>query len=103
MRISDWSSDVCSSDLKQAIVLTAQNEDSIGNDPVKANAVWVGGDYLNVSFMFNYGGSQPHAVNLVKNSLSSGTSEDVIALEFHHNSYGKIGRASCRESVCQYV
>jgi hypothetical protein len=54
---------------------------------VKANAVWVGGDYLNVSFMFNYGGVKPHAINLVKNSLASGTSSDAIDLEFRHNSY----------------
>jgi hypothetical protein len=72
---------------KQAIELNAQNEDSIGNDPVKANAVWVGGDYLNVSFMFNYGGIKPHAINLVKNTLASETSPDAIDLEFRHNSY----------------
>ena len=72
---------------KQVIELNAQNADSIGNDPVKANAVWVGGDYLNVSFMFNYGGVKPHAINLVKNSLASGTSSDAIDLEFRHNSY----------------
>src|SRR5690554_3577490 len=72
---------------KQVIELTAQNQDSIGNDPVKANAVWVGGDYLNVSFMFNYGGIQPHAINLVKNTLSSQISPDAINLEFRHNAY----------------
>jgi len=72
---------------KQAIDLTAQNHDSIGNDPVKANAIWVGGDYLNVSFMFNYGGIEPHAINLVKNNLSSEVSPDAIDLEFHHNAY----------------
>ncbi|MDR2815375.1 MAG: NigD-like protein [Proteiniphilum sp.] len=72
---------------KQAIELNAQNEDSIGNDPVKAKAVWVGGDYLNVSFMFNYGGVKPHAINLVKNTLSDEASPDAIDLEFRHNSY----------------
>ena len=72
---------------KQTVELTAQNQDSIGNDPVKANAVWVGGDYLNVSFMFNYGGIQPHAINLVKNTLSSEISPDAINLEFRHNAY----------------
>lgn len=72
---------------KKAIELTTQNQDSIGNDPVKANAIWVGGDYLNVSFMFNYGGIQPHAINLVKNTLISDTSPEVIDLEFRHNSY----------------
>ncbi|MFA6736237.1 MAG: NigD-like protein [Saccharofermentanales bacterium] len=72
---------------KQVIELTAQNQDSIGNDPVKANAVWVGGDYLNVSFMFNYGGIQPHAINLVKNRLTAETSPEAIDLEFRHNAY----------------
>ncbi|MBF6627330.1 MAG: NigD-like N-terminal domain-containing protein [Proteiniphilum sp.] len=72
---------------KQAIELTAENQDSIGNDPVKANAMWVGGDYLNVSFMFNYGGTQPHAINLVMNTLTSEPSAEVINLEFRHNAY----------------
>ncbi|MFA7155144.1 MAG: NigD-like protein [Proteiniphilum sp.] len=72
---------------KQVIELNAQNADSIGNDPVKANAVWVGGDYLNVSFMFNYGGVKPHAINLVKNTLTTDEKEDSIDLEFRHNAY----------------
>lgn len=73
---------------KQAIELTAANADSIGNDPVKANAFWVGGDYLNASFMFNYGGQQPHAINLVKGKLSSHAAPDAVDLEFRHNAYG---------------
>lgn len=72
---------------KQAIELNAQNEDSIGNDPVKAKAIWVGGDYLNVSFLFNYGGVKPHAINLVENTLSSEASPDAVKLELRHNSY----------------
>lgn len=72
---------------KQAIELNAENEDSIGNDPVKIKDIWVGGDYLNVSFLFNYGGVRAHAINLVMNTLSSETSADAIDLEFRHNSY----------------
>lgn len=72
---------------KQVIELNAQNADSIGHDPVKTNAVWVGGDYLNVSFMFNYGGIKPHAINLVQNRLSAEGSADAIDLEFRHNAY----------------
>ncbi len=72
---------------KQVIELNTQNEDSIGNDPVKANAVWVGGDYLNVSFMFNYGDVRPHSINLVNNTLSPGNAPGVTELEFRHNSY----------------
>ena len=72
---------------KQVIELNSQNADSIGNDPVKTNAIWIGGDYLNVSFMFNYGGIRPHAINLVKNTLSSEASADAVDLEFRHNAY----------------
>ena len=72
---------------KKAIELNAMNADSIGNDPVKVNGIWVGGDYLNVDFMFNYGGIRPHAINLVENTLSSTASPDAIDLEFRHNSY----------------
>lgn len=74
---------------KRAINLNAANADSIGNDPVRVNAIWVGGDYLNVDFMFNYGGIRPHAINLVNNMLKESPSEpNVIELEFRHNAYG---------------
>ncbi|SFK86427.1 NigD-like protein [Proteiniphilum acetatigenes] len=72
---------------KQAIELNAENQDSIGNDPVKVKDIWVGGDYLNVSFLFNYGGVRPHLINLVENTLSDETSSDAIDLEFRHNAY----------------
>lgn len=85
---------------KQIIELNAQNEDSIGNDPVKANAVWVGGDYLNVSFMFNYGGVQPHAINLVKNTLSPDETPGVTGLEFRHNAYGSESERLYEGFVC---
>lgn len=72
---------------KKAIELNAMNEDSIGNDPVRIKDIWVGGDYLNVSFLFNYGGVQPHLINLVENTLSSEVSADAIDLEFRHNAH----------------
>lgn len=72
---------------KEAIELNATNADSIGNDPIKINDIWVGGDYLNVSFMFNYGGIRPHAINLVKNTLEQEEDNETIELEFRHNSY----------------
>lgn len=72
---------------KQAIELTPQNADSIGHDPIKINGAWIGNDFLNVDFMFNYGGVKPHAINLAKNALSSENKRDTIDLEFRHNSY----------------
>lgn len=85
---------------KEAIELNEINADSIGNDPVRANSVWVGGDYLNVSFMFNYGGVKPHAVNLVKNTLSADPSPEAIRLEFRHNSYQSAATRLYEGFVC---
>lgn len=72
---------------KDVIDLTTANEDSIGNDPIKINHIWVGKDFLNIDFLFNYGGVRPHAINLVKNKLNPELNENVIELEFRHNSY----------------
>lgn len=85
---------------KQAMELNAENEDSIGHDPIRINHIWVGGDYLNVSFMFNYGGIRPHAINLVKNMLSSGIDTDIIPLEFRHNSYNSPNTKLYEGFVC---
>src|SRR3546814_3883499 len=77
MRISDWSSDVCSSDLKRkddgwdgVLVLTDDTLES-------GKAAYYGGNVGSIESM---------------NKLQRGVS---TALE--------IGRASCRERVCQYV
>lgn len=72
---------------KQVIRLNSQNKDIIVDDPVKTNSIWIGGDYLNASFMFNYGGIQPHLINLIENALTSESDKDVIELEFRHNSF----------------
>ncbi|WP_436415232.1 NigD-like protein [Petrimonas sp.] len=85
---------------KEPIMLTPQNEDSIGYDPVKINAVWVGNDYLNIDFMFNYGGIRPHAVNLVINTLSSEATPDALDLEFRHNAYESPGTRLYEGFVC---
>src|SRR3546814_3495617 len=69
MRISDWSSDVCSSDLKVASAM------SIILVIISIALVAVKGLNLGIDFV---GGQS-------------------VRVEF------KIGRASCRERVCQYV
>src|SRR3546814_2159810 len=79
MRISDWSSDVCSSDL-----------------------MIVGGDYVFVHAGVRPGVAlkkqRPGDLRWIREEFlgeSGGGSAPVIP--------GKIGRASCRERVCQYV
>lgn len=74
---------------KDIIDLTEENENEIGNDPVKTNYLWIANDFLNIDFMFNYGAERPHYINLVNNKTTpeEGEDDDVIELEFRHNSY----------------
>src|SRR3546814_2531452 len=89
MRISDWSSDVCSSDLPKN-----------PNDPDSLSLAPSGGakkaDFSNVQ-----SGSSSTEADAPKADFSnvqsgSGSTEESIGEQ-------KIGRASCRERVCQYV
>src|SRR3546814_8780519 len=75
MRISDWSSDVCSSDLKGADRRTARLR------PARGTA--------QRSRHFGYHGQR--------------TKPDLHRKEGPAAARGQIGRASCRERVCQYV
>src|SRR3546814_4236581 len=96
MRISDWSSDVCSSDL-----LFGDNGD-----------VWMG--YTQSSRWQVYNGEasrpfretnyEPEILLVFRNNYSiGGWKGRMAAVGINHPSNGQIGRASCRESVCQYV
>ena len=70
---------------KSIIELNAENADSIGHDPVRVNEFWIGNNYLNASFSFNFSGVKPHAINMVRDTMD--TNENIIELEFRHNSY----------------
>lgn len=85
---------------KDKIALTPQNEESLGHDPIKINAVWIGRDHLNIDFMFNYGGIRPHAINLVANPLSSHATHEAIDLEFRHNAYDSANERLYEGFVC---
>src|SRR3546814_3877600 len=82
MRISDWSSDVCSSDLW----LAAKKADAVVLSALDSIA-WA----LNVR-----GGDVAHTPVALAYAIVSadGTADLYVA---------QIGRASCRERVCQYV
>src|SRR3546814_4366746 len=83
MRISDWSSDVCSSDLVGDRVAAG---DIIGDGPSTELGELALGRNVLVAFM------AWHGYNFEDSILIS----ERIARE-------EIGRASCRERVCQYV
>src|SRR3546814_4438712 len=67
MRISDWSSDVCSSDLSELGINVVENED------------------------------------IDEETEELGSSEDSLSDNTTKDEAEEIGRASCRERVCQYV
>jgi len=61
-----------------------ENDEKYGTDPVEILDMWVGDNYLNVQFGFNYGGKVKHYINLVQRT-------DVNTpyyFEFYHNAYG---------------
>src|SRR3546814_7632178 len=83
MRISDWSSDVCSSDLRRVQGVAASTE----GGPAPARGLSACARYrcfvaLTVALVPGAPTSQPPRTQRVE---------------------GEIGRASCRERVCQYV
>src|SRR3546814_11147516 len=91
MRISDWSSDVCSSDLLTAIISlvekTFQCLDPIrlGRRLVPPDPMNTGEAHRDAGFM---AGRAPHRIE--RDLQNEGRFE------------GEIGRAACRERVCQY-
>src|SRR3546814_4169380 len=90
MRISDWSSDVCSSDLDQDHAPVGQHH---GGDDVVADTAVVGARTEMELLVVAEATLQPHAGELDRLRIGE-------ALRQRHR---EIGRASCRERVCQYV
>src|SRR3546814_6365165 len=117
MRISDWSSDVCSSDLRDVIIVARDlRADAVGRVPageeggkvgrvidmaesVGEGAVGEGGDRLGIGGLCQL--DERHAASPV-NPAGAGQPGAVKAITLN-NSPMEIGRASCRERVCQYV
>src|SRR3546814_5270047 len=87
MRISDWSSDVCSSDL----MATYGFHTIHGRAPALATGLKLANPNLNVWVISGDG-----------DGLSIGGNHTLHVLR-RNVDLQKIGRASCRERVCQYV
>src|SRR3546814_13957666 len=91
MRISDWSSDVCSSDLADpgARVEVFIDDEKVGDTGADAEGRWTMRPEAPVA-----PGSYQLRVDKV---AAGGTVEARVAFPF------ELGRASCRDRVCQYV
>ena len=63
--------------------ITPATQDSIGHDPVKVEEIWIGSDYLNITFTYR-GNDQIHFINLVSDELIE-YNDGKTHLEFRHN------------------
>src|SRR3546814_1059856 len=107
MRISDWSSDVCSSDLDSAILFRSPTERPQGwfgvvhADPQVPALPELIEDFSEASGAYLVGGliagrgARPQWAG----KAAEGSMSGVVFSE----AQPEIGRASCRERVCQYV
>jgi len=69
---------------KDIIELTGSNNDSIGNDPVQVDDIWVSKNLLNVEFRF-LGGEMIHYINLTRPNGDINTITQPVELELRHN------------------
>src|SRR3546814_18239406 len=89
MRISDWSSDVCSSDL----TMFGAVPDASRSATAASRSQFEPGNTMTADFMSVLPRRQPLAASFDK----------VDGVVFDDGVGEQIGRASCRERVCQYV
>src|SRR3546814_21120157 len=87
MRISDWSSDVCSSDLAAEHPMSAQG-DELDSPTIFENV------FIPWKQVFHIGNPE-HATLYTQRIFDW--------LHYHILIRQELGRASCRERVCQYV
>ena len=71
---------------KEIFEISAETEDSIGNDYISIESIWVGSHYLNVEFVYP-GTDKMHFINLVSDSTKT-YDDNKTHLEFRHNSNG---------------
>src|SRR3546814_6586420 len=103
MRISDWSSDVCSSDLilewRQLAKLKSTYTDAL-QEQINAKTGRVHTSYSLVGAQTGrLSSTDPNLQNIpIRTEVGRQIRDAFIAAPDH-----EIGRASCRERVCQYV
>src|SRR3546814_1593536 len=97
MRISDWSSDVCSSDLFSiTTVEKADRGTSVTLHLREGEDEFLSGWKLR-EVLRRYSDHISLPIRMLKEEWDAEKSEQVATTEW------EIGRASCRERVCQYV
>src|SRR3546814_3915814 len=104
MRISDWSSDVCSSDLTATGAMTVDDAATTGTG-ADDRRVFYGPGSFNPSPILQTGASAPDLSAITLSTPGAIAASDVAA--FHNLTIpaggAELGRASCRERVCRYA
>src|SRR3546814_15079412 len=100
MRISDWSSDVCSSDL--GVADTEMEPTALISAILKSpnDLLWFGGIGTYVKAAAQSHGDVGDPAN---DRLRVNAEQLRVKVVGEGANLGEIGRASCRERVCQYV
>src|SRR3546814_9695293 len=96
MRISDWSSDVCSSDLEQVEDRFYRTDDRISRQGAMTAA----------SMQMAMAGAGAGSNGRLAAGVGSQDGRAALSVGYAkalNDRVRKIGRASCRERVCQYV
>src|SRR3546814_20971481 len=113
MRISDWSSDVCSSDLFLGKARLAASVDPVDDLHVAIGMFDKGGATLHpiavivigdVAELPDFGGMNVPADDPIHVTLGGGVRDRLFkAADIFDRILHQTGRASCRDRVCQYV
>src|SRR3546814_11490230 len=115
MRISDWSSDVCSSDLLEADCDYHQRRAAIAafnrRSPILKRGLALTPVKFGISFTltaYNQAGALVHiyrdgSIHLNHGGTEMGQGLYTKVAQVVAEAFQEIGRASCRERVCQYV
>src|SRR3546814_19306113 len=111
MRISDWSSDVCSSDLFEgpgaALALQCVGKCESGfarSDFLTHDGVKIGTDAIGAALIDRVAGNALLEHGFALCGIRAGEQRGDGGTRFGAlSAFRQIGRASCRERVCQYV
>src|SRR3546814_14585034 len=104
MRISDWSSDVCSSDLVEAILRAAFRAPTSSN--IQSYSVVVVREPETLARLSVVASNQSHVARapvFLAFCADMSRIERAMTARGHHIDGNKIGREACRERRCQYV